>query len=195
MLNIHSYLSEAELFTIIEKYNVHNIASHEKKVASYALELFDFIKEDCNFSTEERNFLKYSALLHDIGYFINKEEHHKHTKYILLKEPMLDKLPIKLRFLLAAVASSHGKAIDESIELCSNELKLKLLQLIALLRIADALDHTHNLNISLEGIKIKNETLKIKITGKGSEYILKKLKKKSNLFSEVYGISVSVKCC
>ena len=194
MLNVHRYLSEAEVFKIIEKYNVHNVVLHQKKVAFYAMELFDFMNQDCEFSIEERNFLKYSALLHDIGYFIDKEKHHKHTKYIILKEPILNKIPIDTRCLLALVASSHGKSIDESIELCSNELKLKLLKLIALLRISDALDHTHNLNISLEGIKVKNKTLKIKITGQGSEYVLKKLKKKSDLFSKVYGILISVKC-
>ncbi|KZL90351.1 HD domain-containing protein [Clostridium magnum] len=194
MLNVHSYLSENEVLKIIEKYNVHNILLHEKKVASYAVELFDFINQDYKFSTEDRDFLKYSALLHDIGYFIHKEKHHKHTKYIILKEPILNKLPAETRVLLAAAASSHGKSIDKSIELCSNELKVKLLKLIALLRMADALDHTHNLNVSLEGIKVKNETFKIKISGQGSQYVLKKLKKKSDLFSKVYGMPVSVKC-
>ncbi|MCH5138824.1 HD domain-containing protein [Clostridiaceae bacterium UIB06] len=192
MINIHSYLSENEVLEIIEKYNVHNIVSHEKKVAFYAVALLDFLEQDYGFSMEDRVFLKYSAFLHDIGYFIQKEKHHKHTKYIILKEPILDKLPDETRFLLAAVASSHGSYIDKSIEFYPN--KLKLLKLIALLRIADGLDHTHNLNISLEGIKVKNETFKIKIAGQGSEYILKKLKKKSSLFSEVYGMDVAVKC-
>lgn len=121
--------------------------------------------------------MKYSALLHDIGYFIHKEKHHEHIKYIILKEPILDKLPYETRFFLAAVASSHEKSIDKAIELCPNQLKLRLLKLVALPRIADALHHTHNLNISLEGIKVKDETLKIKIAGQGSEFILKKFKK------------------
>lgn len=194
MLNIRSYLSENEVLQIIEKYSVHDIVSHEMKVAYHTLVLFDFLHQGYEFSIEDRNFLKYSALLHDIGYFIHKENHHEHTKYIILKEPILDKLPYETRFLLAAVASSHGKSIDKAIELCSNGLKLKLLKLVALLRIADALDHTHNLNIALEEINVKDETLKIKIAGEGAEVILKKLKKKSDLFSKVYGMQISVTC-
>lgn len=195
MINIQSYLSENEVLQVIEKYNVHNIVFHEKKVASNAVVLFDFIKQNYELLAVDREFLKYSALLHDIGYFIHKENHHKHTKYIILKEPSLDKLPNEIRFILAAVAGSHGKSIDESIGFYSDELKLRLLKLIALLRIADALDHTHNLNVSLVEIKMKNEALRIKIAGQGSEHILKKLKKKSSLFSKVYGISVLVECC
>lgn len=189
MLNVHSYLTENEILKIIEKYDVHNIALHEKKVASYCISLFNFINQYNEFSLDDRNFLKYSALLHDVGYFIHKENHHKHTKYIILEEPILDKLPDKTRFLLAAIASSHGNFIDSSIEFSPNELKL-----LALLRIADALDHPHNLNISLKQIKLKNENLKIKIAGEGSEYVLKKVKKKSDLFSKVYGFPVRVKC-
>lgn len=189
MLNVHSYLTENEILKIIEKYDVHNIALHEKKVASYSISLFNFINQYNEFSLDDRNFLKYSALLHDVGYFIHKENHHKHTKYIILEEPILDKLPDKTRFLLAAIASSHGNFIDSSIEFSPNELKL-----LALLRIADALDHPHNLNISLKQIKLKNENLKIKIAGEGSEYVLKKVKKKSDLFSKVYGFPVRVKC-
>ncbi len=194
MLNVSSYLSENEVFEIIEKYNVHNIVFHEKKVSSYVVALFDFMNQDYQFLKEDRIFLKYSALLHDVGYFIQKKKHHKYTKNIILKEPALNTLPDETRILLAAVASSHGKSIDKCIEFCSNRLKLKLLKLIALLRIADALDHKHNLNISLEEIKLENETLKIKIAGQGCEYIPEKISEKSNLFSKVYKMPVSIRC-
>lgn len=194
MLNVHSYLSENEVLKIIEKYNVNNIVFHEKKVSYYVLVLFDLMNQDCELLKEDRNFLKYSALLHDVGYFIQKRKHHKYTKNIILVEPALDRLPYKMRVLLAAVASSHGKYMDKSIEFCPNELKLRLLKLIALLRIADALDHTHKLNISLEKIKLENKALKIKIAGQGSGHILEKLNKKSSLFSKVYKMPVYIKC-
>ena len=89
MLNIVNYLNENELLKVLDKYNVFDIASHEKKVSIYALRLLDSLSPYYQFKDEERNILYYSALVHDIGYFINKENHHQHTKYIILREPLL----------------------------------------------------------------------------------------------------------
>ena len=44
-----------------------------------------------------------------------------------------------------------------------------------MLKIADSIDHKHNLNDSLEKVKIKNETLFIKIKGKYCDLIIKKI--------------------
>lgn len=192
MLNIKDYLNQEDIFSVMDKYNVFNIKLHEKKVTYYTMNLFDLMKDKYNLSTEERNILEYSALLHDIGYFINREKHYKHTNYIILKEPLFNKLPEEILLLLAIISSSHGKWLNKNIYLYSN--KLGILKLISLLRIGDALDYTHNLNIHLNNMKIKkNGNLSIKVTGFGSKYIVEKVKKKSDLFFNAYGIKVRIK--
>lgn len=194
MLNITNYLNDVELFKILDKYNVFDIATHGKKVSSCALRLFDSLNFNYEFKDEERNLLHYSAILHDIGYYINKENHHQHTKYIILKEPLLDIVPSVLRDSLALIASGHGKYIDNSIHLYSYKEKVTVLKLISMLRIADSLDHKHNLNVSLEKVEMKNNILKIQIKGEASNIILKKFKNKSSLFSKIYNIPIYMDC-
>ncbi|MGH4118176.1 HD domain-containing protein [Clostridium sp.] len=194
MQNIATYLNERELLKISDKYNVFDIATHEKKLSIYALRLLDSMTPYYEFKNEERNLLYYSALLHDIGYFINKEKHHKHTKYIILKDPSLDKVPSSLRYSLALIASGHGKSIYDNLDSFPYEEKDTVLKLVSILRIADALDHKHNLGVSLEQVEIINHVLNIRIKGQSSNQILKNTKKKSLLFSKVYNIPTCVEC-
>ena len=192
MLNIANYLNDIELLKILDKYNVFDISTHCRKVSSCALRLFDSLNPNYEFKYEERTLLYYSAILHDIGYFINKENHHLHTKYIILKEPLLDNVPSVLRDSLALIASSHGKYIDDCIQLYSCKEKVIILKLISLLRIADALDHKHNLHVTLENVEMNNSILNIQIKGKASNIIIKKFKKRSSLFSKVYNIPIDM---
>lgn len=194
MLNIANYLNNIELFKVLDKYNVFDMATHEKKVSRYALRLFDSLYPYYEFKNEERNLLYYSAILHDIGYFINKDNHKQHTRYIILKEPLLNNIPAILRNNLALIASAHGKSIDASLDFYPLKEKIDILKLISLLRIADALDHKHNLQVSLEKVELRNNSLNIQIKGDASSIILKKLKKKSTLFSKIYNIPLYTNC-
>ncbi|MBU3189675.1 HD domain-containing protein [Clostridium bowmanii] len=191
MLNIVNYLNEKELFSVLDKYNAFDIKSHGKKVSIYAMGLLDSLSPYYQFKDEEINLLRYSALLHDIGYFINKKSHHKHTKFIILNEPLLDNMPKSLRDNLALITSGHGKSIDDTLNF---HPKVTVLKLLSILRIADALDHKHNLNISLEKVEIKDNALNIRINGEGSNIIMKSINKKSHLFSKIYNIEVLVDC-
>ncbi len=194
MLNIANYLNNDELFKVLDKYNVFDIGSHGKKVSYCALRIFDSLNPYYELKDEERNLLHYSSILHDIGYFINKENHHQHTKYIILKEPLLNNIPRNLRVNLALIASGHGKYIDDCIHSYSYKEKVTILKLISLLRIADCLDHKHNLHVSLEKVEMKNGTLNINIKGEACDLIVKKFKKRSSLFTDIYNIPIYMDC-
>ncbi|WP_333859457.1 HD domain-containing protein [Clostridium sp.] len=189
---IESYLSKSEQISILNKYNVKNIALHQQKVAYYALELFDYINKYYTFTKEHRDILYYSALFHDIGYFISKKSHHKYTGNLILKEPILYKMPDDIKLLISLIASCHGKSIDSRIKFYSHEIQLSILQLIALLRIADVLDHTHKLKISLEKIQLKDEIFTLSINGENISKIINKFQKKSLLFEEVFNIPIKL---
>lgn len=192
MLNIANYLTCEQLFKVIDKYNLFDIKAHEKKVSNCALRIYDSINPFNELKVEERNLLYYSSVLHDIGYFINRENHHQHTRYIILKEPLFDNIPKNLRNSLAIIASGHGKYIDDCIYSYSYKEKVTLLKLISLLKIADSIDHKHNLHVSLEKVEMKNGILIIKIKGEYCALIIKKIKKKSSLFTGIYHIPVYV---
>ena len=86
--------------------------------------------------------------LHDIGYFVDSKMHHKHTKNIILNDEIFNNLPKELRLMLAIVSSGHRKSIPNEINFFNIEVKKKLLNLIALLRVADVLDHKSILGLS-----------------------------------------------
>lgn len=189
---IESYLSKSEQISILNKYNVRNIALHQQKVAYYSLKLFDYLNKYYTFTKEHRDILYYSALFHDIGYFISKKSHHEHTRNLILTEPMLYKIPDDIKIIISFVASGHGKSIDFRMKIYSHKVKLKLLQLIALLRIADALDHTHKLKISLKKIRLRNKILTLSVSGKNVDKITNKFNRKSLLFKKVFNMHIEL---
>ena len=58
--------------------------AHSLKVSEIACSIYDQLGALHPFGHEERELLGYAALLHDIGYFINRSGHHKHGQYIIM---------------------------------------------------------------------------------------------------------------
>ena len=56
---------------------------HTEKVADLALSLFDQTEPLHGLGKQERIYLEAAALLHDVGYFISMQKHHKHSHYII----------------------------------------------------------------------------------------------------------------
>ena len=60
---------------------------HAAEVAKYAVMIFDALNESvCKFSDREKEYLVQAAKLHDIGYFVGKKSHHKHSMKMILDE-------------------------------------------------------------------------------------------------------------
>lgn len=192
ILNIENYLKEEELTIILNKFIIHRNHNHEKKVVSFALVLFDMLKTTFDFSFEEKSLLKYSAALHDIGYFVDDKMHHKHTKNIILYNEIFDNLPNELRLMLAIVSSGHRKSIPDEIYFYNSRTQKKLLNLIALLRIADVLEHKSILGLSFKKDNQKFNELIIHLKSNCSEKLQKKIFNKTFLFREIFSININL---
>ena len=64
-------------------------ADHARLTAQLAGHLFDVSTELHNLGQDERLLLEVSALLHDIGHFINTIDHDKHGYYIIKANPLI----------------------------------------------------------------------------------------------------------
>ncbi|MEQ8197351.1 MAG: HD domain-containing protein [Clostridiaceae bacterium] len=186
MLDIYNYISQTQMANFSRKYNKEEIIVHEERVAEYALKIIEVVNEDNCFSKPERNLLYFSALIHDIGYFINKEKHQKHSRYLILSDRELDIVPGELRNFLAIIASSHRKSLDKRLELYNLETRNKLLRLVSILRMADSLDHGHKHEIVLNKIVKEKDSLIIHIGGKGFENIYDRFIEKTMLFNDIF---------
>lgn len=191
MQNIRDYLTEEEVINILNKYTYGENRIHSKKVANFSLILFNALLAPLKLLKEYEDLLKYSALLHDIGYFIDKKKHHKHTKYIILKDLNFNALPEDLRKVLALITCSHRKSIDEDIIFYPLEEQNEIIKLISILRIADALDHSHKFNISLEKASVSGDTLTLTLKGLEAELILNRVNRKSKLFTDNFNLQVA----
>ena len=56
---------------------------HTEKVTDLALSLFDQTEPLHALGKQERIYLEAGGLLHDVGYFISMQKHHKHSHYII----------------------------------------------------------------------------------------------------------------
>ena len=168
---------------------------HAKQVEEYAVKLFDAICSIEVFSEREKLYLKIAALLHDIGYCVEKKSHHKHSMQIILDRGLEGFSDDEIR-IIANIARYHRAAYpDETkhFEFASltEEQKVLVKRLSAILRIADGMDKPHkNLILRIE-LKETEGSFDFYIKTIGFKPKLDMAKEKSSLFELVYGKKVN----
>lgn len=129
---------------LCEKYNYDK--AHCLKVSELALQIYDQLTGLHPFGRQERELLRYSALLHDIGNFVNRSSHHKHGQYIIMNSSLSgfshDELVI-----LGNVVRYHRKSVPTRdhfhYKVLDPKHRLMVRVLAGILRIADHLDRGH----------------------------------------------------
>jgi exopolyphosphatase/guanosine-5'-triphosphate,3'-diphosphate pyrophosphatase len=124
--------------------------AHAHQVAKLAEQVFDYLSRSnlpTKFDRHQRTLLSAAALLHDIGYHIAHESHHKHSLY-LIKNSELTGFSEAERDVIANVARYHRgsepKERHESYAALDQTDRETVNSLAAILRIADALDRRHD---------------------------------------------------
>ena len=122
--------------------------AHGRQVRELAVTLFDQLTALHNLATPERELLDAAALLHDIGWTVSHDKHHKHA-YRLIREnqrrlPGFSESEIEL---IANIARYHRKALpalkhEPFAALAAPDREI-VRKLAALLRVADGLDRPH----------------------------------------------------
>ncbi len=136
----------------------HYDAEHADSVRENALALFDALRNEHGVGERGRLLLEVAAIIHDIGAFVNSRAHHKHSLYLIINS-QLPGISRREQQIIAAVARYHRKAMPKSshIEYTSlwTEEQVLVSKLAALLRVADALDRSHQYCVKV--IKVVRE--------------------------------------
>ncbi|MCA9471466.1 MAG: Ppx/GppA family phosphatase [Nitrospirales bacterium] len=123
----------------------HFAESHALHVSKLALQVFDDLKLLHGLGDQEREWLDYAALLHDVGYLIRRRQHHKHG-YYLIKHGDLSGLTVDEVDIVANVVRYHRRAIPHKkhamFEALSGPQRKVVKFLSAMLRITDGLDRS-----------------------------------------------------
>lgn len=124
-------------------------AGHAHQVAKFCERIFDYLVRTgaTDLTRHHRTLLSAAALLHDVGYHIAHESHHKHSLY-LIKNSELTGFSESERDVIANVARYHRgsdpRERHESYAALNETDRSTVVQMAAILRIADALDRRHD---------------------------------------------------
>lgn len=124
-----------------------SVHRHSLQTARLAVRLFDLTVSVHGLGTREREWLEYAALLHDIGYSIHYQNHHKHSYYLIVHAG-LDAFDPREVEIVAHVARYHRGAKpkpekQETLAALKPWQQRTIAKLAVLLRLADSLDRTH----------------------------------------------------
>ena len=115
-------------------------------MAGFAGGIFDDMQKVHDFGERERLLLRAAAILHDIGYFVRYDGHHKHSYYLIQHSDIMGLSPDE-RAIVANIARYHRKSAPNpshpNFRDLDKEARGKVRALAAILRIADALDREH----------------------------------------------------
>src|SRR5207245_6117854 len=127
---------------------------HAHQFARLAERIFHYLSRSnlpTNLNRHHRTMLSAVALLHDVGYHIAHESHHKHSLY-LIKNSELTGFSEAERDVIANVARYHRgsepKERHEYFAVLNQVDHSTVITLAAILRVADALDRRHDSRVS-----------------------------------------------
>ncbi len=145
-----------------------------------------------------RALLSAAALLHDIGYVVGYEQHHK-TAFRLITEHPIPGLPPRSQTLIAHIARYHRGSVPDpanhaAFAALPPEDQQLVTQLGTILRFADGLDRSHtdavqDLRCALEGRQFTVTLL----PGEGDEVERFAGQKKARWFENVFEVTVQLK--
>ena len=124
---------------------------HAEHVRELSIQLFDQLQAVHHMPAHSRVLLEAGALLHDTGHMISHRGHHKHGEYLALNAdiPGLDG---RDRAIAAALVRYHNRKSEPgghhpAYSALEDTDKPVARRLAAILRIAEALDHSHRQRI------------------------------------------------
>ncbi|MBK9293443.1 MAG: Ppx/GppA family phosphatase [Oligoflexia bacterium] len=187
-------VSKEFIALVARKYNSNQ--NHCQQVWRLVSQLFDELSPVHLLNSNTKRILRVATLLHDVGHFIGESSHHKHSYYIL-KNTDFPQLSEKEKELVAILARYHRKSPPkddhEGYKDLNAEDKKLVNSLASILRIADALDASHNQSVKWLKCVWGPGTVRIGVELKeGAKLNQEVIKDKSKLFELIHKVQLSV---
>lgn len=169
---------------------------HSRQVRKLSTALFDQLQELHGLSRHDRLLLKVSAILHEIGTFINQKNHHLHGQYIILNSEIfgLSRQDINIVGLMARY-HRHGvpSAADPTYAKLDQPNRLRLQKLAAILRVADAMERAHSGRINQFTVRYNNRRLELLIPSAHDLTVENiAMRTKADLFTDIFGYDIQL---
>lgn len=169
---------------------------HAQHVTAMALLMFDLCRPLHGLGRTDRELLEYASLLHDIGYYISRSSHHKHSLYLIKQADWTGFQPEEID-VMAHVARYHRRSTPKDRHAAYRRLspdQQKLVnELASFLRLANGLDRSHFQNVQNLRAELSDEELTLFIRTKADPQLdLWGGRRASDLFERTYGLRVRI---
>jgi exopolyphosphatase/guanosine-5'-triphosphate,3'-diphosphate pyrophosphatase len=146
----HHYSSTARQLLVVTRSFARRLGyepQHAEHVRELSVLLFDQLQAVHHLPAPARVLLEAGALLHDTGHMISHRAHHKHGEYLALNGD-IPGLEGRDRAMVGALVRYHNRKSEPaghhlSYSTLNNADKRTARRLAAILRMAEALDHSH----------------------------------------------------
>jgi exopolyphosphatase / guanosine-5'-triphosphate,3'-diphosphate pyrophosphatase len=167
---------------------------HAQQVARLAERIFDGLAPSFRLTRHQRLFLSAAALLHDVGYHIAHESHHKHSFY-LIEHSELTGFSEAERAVIANIAryhkGSHPKDHHPHYFALDPSDRETVRRLAGILRLADALDRRHDSRVNDVECKRLRNVLHVQLeSSQECENEITEAERRLDLLSEAFGCPV-----
>jgi exopolyphosphatase/guanosine-5'-triphosphate,3'-diphosphate pyrophosphatase len=144
---------------------------HAEHVRELSIQLFDQLQPVHHLPAQSRVQLEAAALLHDTGHMISHRGHHKHGEYLALNGD-IPGLEGRDRAIVAALVRYHNrKSVPAGHHVAYSSLNNNdqriVRRLAAILRVAEALDHSHRQRVTNLGASFQRGAVGLQITAQG----------------------------
>ena len=168
--------------------------AHSQQVARLAERIFDALSPSAHLTRHQRLLLSAAALLHDVGYHIAHESHHKHSFY-LIENSELTGFSEGERGVIANVARYHRGSRPKQRH--SHYMSLSapdretICRLAGILRLADALDRRHDNRVKDVVCKRVRNVFHIQVASKSEcNHELELAERRLDLFQDAFQCKV-----
>jgi len=121
--------------------------SHAHQVAKLSAKIFDFLAPLETLSRHHRTLLVAGALLHDVGYHIANDSHHKHSLYLIANSELTG-FSESERAVISNIARYHRGPLPKNrhpeFAILNTADRETVCRLGGIVRLADALDRNHD---------------------------------------------------
>ena len=165
---------------------------HARKTAELAGTLFDGLKPLHALPADSGKLLEAAAYLVDIGHYVSDMGHHKHSQYLVANAD-LPAFTAEERGIVAQLCRFHRKSMPSarhvSFQALSAVNQRLVLRLVPLLRLADALDRSHDQRVDALAVELQADQVVIALRSDADTNLeLWAGERAGEVFRQVYGL-------